>query len=47
VIRATKEELAEHARMLEEIEVWRAAPLWAPKLIAKITTTWFQYLGKH
>jgi UDP-glucose 4-epimerase len=35
------------ARMLEEIEVWRDAPLWDPESIAKATTTWFQYLGKH
>jgi len=35
------------ARMLEEIEVWRDAPLWDPESIAKVTTTWFQYLGKH
>jgi len=35
------------ARMLEEIEVWRDAPLWDPESIAQATTTWFQYLGKH
>lgn len=34
------------ARMLEEIEVWRDAPLWDPESIAKATQTWFQYLGK-
>jgi UDP-glucose 4-epimerase len=33
------------ARMMEEIEVWRDAPLWDPKSIATATKTWFQYLG--
>jgi UDP-glucose 4-epimerase len=34
------------ARMLQEIEVWRDAPLWDPASIAQATRTWFQYLGK-
>ena len=34
------------ARMLEDIEAWRDAPLWDPESIAEATQTWFQYLGK-
>ena len=33
------------ARMLEDIEAWRDAPLWDPQSIAEATKTWFQYLG--
>jgi len=34
------------ARMMQEIDVWRDAPLWDPKSIEHATKTWFQYLGK-
>jgi UDP-glucose 4-epimerase len=33
-------------RMMEDIELWRDAPLWDPQSIAVATKTWFQYLGK-
>lgn len=32
-------------RMIEDIELWRDAPLWDPQSIAVATKTWFQYLG--
>jgi len=32
-------------RMMEDIELWRDAPLWDPQTIAVATKTWFQYLG--
>jgi UDP-glucose 4-epimerase len=32
-------------RMMEDIELWRDAPLWDPQSIAVATKTWFQYLG--
>ena len=32
------------ARMLEQIERWRAAPVWDVTSIAEATATWFQYL---
>jgi UDP-glucose 4-epimerase len=32
--------------MMNEIEVWRDAPLWDPESIAKATRTWFEYLGR-
>ena len=31
--------------MMEDIELWRDAPLWDPQSIAVATKTWFQYLG--
>jgi len=31
--------------MLEDIDLWRDAPLWEPDSIAKATETWFRYLG--
>ncbi len=34
------------ARMMQDIERWRDAPLWEPGSIAEATKTWFQYLGK-
>jgi UDP-glucose 4-epimerase len=34
------------ARMMQDIERWRDAPLWEPGTIAEATKTWFQYLGK-
>jgi UDP-glucose 4-epimerase len=34
------------ARMMEDIELWRDAPLWDPQSIAVATKTWFQYLGE-
>ena len=33
------------ARMKENIEYWREAPLWGPSSIAQETETWFKYLG--
>jgi UDP-glucose 4-epimerase len=33
-------------RMMEDIELWRDAPLWDPQSIASATKTWFQYLGR-
>jgi UDP-glucose 4-epimerase len=32
-------------RMMEDIELWRDAPLWDPQTIAIATKTWFHYLG--
>lgn len=34
-------------RMMQDIELWRDAPLWDPQSIAKATRTWFEYLGKE
>jgi UDP-glucose 4-epimerase len=34
------------ARMMNDIEQWRDAPLWDPQSIAQATKTWFRYLGK-
>lgn len=33
------------ARMMQDIEHWRDAPLWDPDSIAIATRTWFEYLG--
>jgi UDP-glucose 4-epimerase len=33
-------------RMMQDIELWRDAPLWDPQSIASATKTWFQYLGR-
>jgi UDP-glucose 4-epimerase len=33
-------------RMMQDIELWRDAPLWDPQSIAIATKTWFQYLGR-
>lgn len=33
------------ARMLEDIELWRGAPLWDPVSIESATRSWFAYLG--
>lgn len=33
------------ARMMQDIEHWRDAPLWDPASIEGATRTWFQYLG--
>jgi len=35
------------ARMLQDIEKWRDAPLWDPATIADATKTWFRYLSKE
>ena len=32
-------------RMMNEIDVWKDAPLWDPDSIARATRTWFHYLG--
>jgi UDP-glucose 4-epimerase len=34
------------AKMMEDIQRWRDAPLWEPDSIARATETWFRYLGK-
>jgi UDP-glucose 4-epimerase len=34
-------------RMMEDIELWRDAPLWDPQSIALATKTWFEYLGRE
>lgn len=34
------------ARMLENIDYWREAPLWDSDSISEATATWFQYLDK-
>jgi UDP-glucose 4-epimerase len=34
------------AKILENIEYWREAPVWEPASIAKATEGWFKYLGK-
>ncbi len=34
-------------RMMQDIELWRDAPLWDPQSISKATRTWFQYLGRE
>lgn len=33
-------------RMMQDIELWRDAPLWDPQSIAQATKTWFEFLGK-
>jgi len=33
-------------RMMEDIELWRDAPLWEPQSIARASETWFRYLGR-
>lgn len=33
------------ARMLENIDYWRDAPVWTPDRIADATKSWFKYLG--
>ena len=33
------------ARILEQIDYWREAPLWDPESIKRATKTWFTYLG--
>lgn len=32
-------------RLVDNIDYWRAAPLWNPSSIAQATKTWFDYLG--
>jgi UDP-glucose 4-epimerase len=34
-------------RMMEDIDLWRDAPLWDPQSIAVATKTWFEYLGRE
>ena len=34
-------------RMMEDIELWRDAPLWDPQSIAVATKTWFEFLGRE
>ena len=34
------------ARILEQIDYWREAPLWDPETIKVATKTWFAYLGE-
>lgn len=33
-------------RMMEDIELWRDAPLWEPQSIARASEMWFRYLGR-
>jgi UDP-glucose 4-epimerase len=33
-------------RMMQDIELWKDAPLWEPESISRATKTWFQYLGR-
>jgi UDP-glucose 4-epimerase len=33
--------------LLENIDYWRAAPVWDEKSIAKATNDWFKYLGRR
>jgi UDP-glucose 4-epimerase len=33
-------------RMMEDIELWRDAPLWGPQSIARASEMWFRYLGR-
>ncbi|MBF0238892.1 MAG: SDR family oxidoreductase [SAR324 cluster bacterium] len=35
------------ASLLENIDYWRAAPVWTPDKIADATKDWFRYLGKE
>lgn len=39
IVKGTKE-------LLENIEMWKYAPLWTPKKIKKANKYWFKYLGK-
>jgi UDP-glucose 4-epimerase len=32
--------------MMEQIHLWRNAPLWDVESIAEATKTWFEYLGE-
>lgn len=34
------------ARMMQDIALWKDAPLWDPQSISQATKTWFQYLGQ-
>jgi len=34
------------AKMIENIDYWRAAPVWEPDSIASATREWFEHLGK-
>ncbi len=34
------------AKMVEQIDCWKDAPLWDPNSISKATETWFKYLGE-
>ena len=34
------------AKMMDEIENWKDAPLWDPSSIEKATDTWFRFMGK-
>jgi len=34
------------ARVVEQIESWRDAPVWTPATIATATEDWFRYLGR-
>ena len=33
-------------RMMQQIHLWKDAPLWDPDSIANATKTWFEYLGE-
>jgi len=32
--------------LVQEIDNWKDAPVWTPKLIEKATKSWFNYLKK-
>jgi UDP-glucose 4-epimerase len=34
------------ARLLEDLDAWRDAPVWTPEAIAGATSGWFRYLGR-
>ena len=34
-------------RMMQQIELWKDAPLWDPDSIAKATKIWFEFLGRE
>ena len=34
------------AKMVDQIDCWKDAPLWDPSSISKATETWFKYLGE-
>jgi len=34
------------SEMLENIEYWKAAPLWDSRSIKEATKTWFKHMGK-
>ncbi len=35
------------AKILENIDYWREAPVWTPDTIEEATSDWFRYLGRE